>query len=335
MRFQGISLEELEELEQELLGLGETRLGDLSYSKIEVYDAMHSRLEELVKGDEDYREYYAYIKKKLVSYLLRYGMHTGHMTIFEDTENMLKKVLSYDPHNPIAAYRLGFLAYRSGTYSEAVVYLQQALSSQAFYTDGRFLLNAEQISRAVLYLTNSALHTAIQGEVLTTDLVGGPSNSASLTTQLCYNDGMLNSYAYRITTPFGSVLCSKEESGEEPMKDVLSLTFNKFGALLSYNGIAEQLTQVQANVLRYLLVKTRKGEAATPWSLKDYFLFTHVITGVPEETFMHVVSDVKQVMAEMEIPASIQLMDGASLGYYFDGSLPFTVIDRVDEELPS
>ncbi|MDN7243914.1 tetratricopeptide repeat protein [Planococcus shenhongbingii] len=333
MRFQGNSLEELEELEQELLGLGETKLGGLSYSKIEVYDAMHSQLEELVQDDEDYRAYYSYIKKKLVSYLLRYGMHTytDHLTIYEDTEKVLKKVLSYDSQNPIAAYRLGFLAYRSGIHSEAVMYFQQALNSQTFYIDERFLLNAEQISRAVLYLTNSALHTAIQGEVPSCDIIS--TGYTSLPTQLCYNDGMLNSHAYRIVTPFGAVLCSEEESGEQQMKDVISLKFNKFGALLTYNGISEQLSPVQANVLRYLLVKTRRGEAATPWSLKDYFLFTHVITGVPEKTFSSVVAEVKRIMAEMEIPASIKVAEDEKSGYYFDGSSPFVVIDRVDEEL--
>lgn len=335
MRFQGISLEELEELEQELLDLGETRLGSLSYSKIEVYDAMHSELEELVQGDDDYAAYYTYIKKKLVSYLLRYGgQASSNLTIYEDTEKRLKKVLSYDSQNPVAAYRLGFLAYRSGTYWEAAAYLQQALNSQTFYSDERFLLNAEQISRAVMYITNSALHTAVRGEVPTSDFMAGQVSSTSLSTQLCYNDGMLKSQEYRITTLFGSVLCSKEESEDAPMQDVISLKFNKFGAILTYNGIAEQLTSIQANTLRYLLVKTRKGQAATPWSLKDYFLFTHVITGVPEETFLLVISEVKQILAEMEIPASIQVAENVESGFYFDGSSPFVVIDRVDEELP-
>lgn len=336
MRFQGISLEELEELEQELLGLGETRLGSLNYSKIELYDAMHCQLEELVQWDEDYRAYYTYIKKKLVSYLLRYGMHTpaDHLTIYKDTENMLKKVLSYDSQNPIAAYRLGFLAYRSGMFCEAVHYMQQALSSQTFYTDDHYLLNAEQVRRAVLYVTNSALHMAIQGDVPTKDIMGCSSSSPSLPTQFCCNEGILKSHAYRITTPFGAALCSKEESDEGPMKDVISLKFNKFGAVLTYNGFAEQLTRVQATVLRHLLVQTRHGLAATPWSLRDYFLFTHVITGVPEETFVLVVSEVKRAMAELEIPASIQASEDGGAGYYFDGSSPFVVIDRVDEELP-
>src|SRR5690606_27426134 len=130
MSFQGISLEELEELEQELLDLGETRLGSLSYSKIEVYEAMHRQLEALVQEDEEYRAYYTYVKKKLVSYLLRYGASASgnDRTIYEDSEKVLKKVLSYDSQNPIAAYRLGFLAYRSGTYFEAAAYLQQALN---------------------------------------------------------------------------------------------------------------------------------------------------------------------------------------------------------------
>lgn len=335
MRFQGISLEELEELEQELLDLGETRLGSLSYSKIEVYDAMHSQLEELVQEDEDYTAYYHYIKKKLVSYLLRYGAHASSsgQAIYEESEKVLKKVLSYDSQNPIAAYRLGFLAYRSGTYFEAASYLQQALNSQTFYTDERFLLNKEQISRAVLYITNCALHPAIQGEAPAMAFMASSENATSLSTQLCYNDGMLKSQAYRVMTPFGSVLCSKEESEEAPMQDVIGLKFNKFGALLTYNGITEQLTPVQANMLRFLFVKTRKGQVATPLSLKDYFLFTHVITGVPEETFLLMISEVKQMLMEMEIPASIQMAEDEDYGFYFDGSSPFVIIDRVDEEL--
>lgn len=335
MSFQGISLEELEELEQELLDLGETRLGSLSYSKIEVYEAMHRQLEALVQEDEEYRAYYTYVKKKLVSYLLRYGASASgnDRTIYEDSEKVLKKVLSYDSQNPIAAYRLGLLAYRSGAFSDAAAYLQQALNSQTFYTDERYLLNAEQINRAVLYITNCALHPAIQGEVPAMDFMATAEHATSLSTQLCYNDGMLKSQAYRITTPFGSVLCSKEESVEAPMQDVISLKFNKFGAVLTYNGISEKMAPVQANLLRYLLVKTRKGQAATPLALKDYFLFTHVVTGVPEETFLLVMAEVKQILMEMEIPSAIQAAEDEDYGFYFDGSMPFVVIDRVDEEL--
>ncbi|PIB40760.1 hypothetical protein AOA59_26875, partial [Pseudomonas sp. 2822-15] len=72
------------------------------------------------EGD-DQRYYLTYIKNKLVRYLINYGTYLkmGHMKNKVDAERTLKKVLFYQKQNPIAHYRLGFLAYRSRRFTEA------------------------------------------------------------------------------------------------------------------------------------------------------------------------------------------------------------------------
>ncbi|HSP22395.1 MAG TPA: hypothetical protein VLQ20_08695 [Planococcus sp. (in: firmicutes)] len=338
MRYRDISLDELEEIEQELYLSGENSRGLLNYTKIEIYDAMHTHLSILCKDDKDYLDYYTYIKKKLVSHLLRYSSSVHGNTVKErsNAEKVLKRVQSYDQKNPVASYRLGCLMYLQKKFSESIGHFQKALDCQKNYSDKAFLLSTEQISRAVSYLSNCSLHTACQALVISSE--NGRHDEGNLIfsgffTQLSYNEGVLKSQAYGMTTLDGNRYCSIEECMEtcnSSPKDTIMLYFGDTGAELFYNGIKEAVAAPQAHVLRHVLLHAHQPKTVTPISLKDYFLDSHVIWGASKHALELVMENLNTILAELETQVSIKVTES---GYRLSGSFEYILMERADEHL--
>ncbi len=338
MRYRDISLDELEEIEQELHLKEVNDVELLNYTKIEIYDAMLTHLSILCKKDKDYVDYYTYIKNKLISHLLRYesNIYDSFANERMKAEQVLKNVLSYDQTNPVASYRLGCLFYLQKEFSEAASYFQHALDFQKECSNKLFLLNAKQINRAVLYISNCSLHTACQALVIGTDQVDSEGQMNELFTnfftQLSSNEGLLKAQAIRKVTLDGVVFKAVEEiaeSNELSSKDTLLLYFVEDKAQLYYNGIKEILSSPEAQVLRRLLVEAHKN-TVTRICLKNYFLDSHVITGASINAIEPVIENIKSVLAELETRISIQETEG---GYQLTGAIEYILMDRVDDQL--
>ena len=156
-----MSQEQLEDLEQEIRLKEEEEQPDMFYSLyISILDEMYKRLRvDRTRCDEA-----DYIKKRIVSNLIRYGTYLK--TILKKDENVavhsLEKALRYDPGNPMANYRLAFLSYKSRDYEKAIPYFNTAIHQKANYEKKEYSLNDQQLYYANLYLTNSCLHLATQ-----------------------------------------------------------------------------------------------------------------------------------------------------------------------------
>lgn len=338
MRYRDISLDELEEIEQELHLSEESSKGLLNYTKIEIYDAMHTHLSILCKADHDYIEYYTYIKKKLLCHLLRYSTSIHGNTAKEQAkaEKVLKRVQSYDRKNPIASYRLGCISYVQKKFNESINHFQKALDFQKDYHDEAFLLSTEQINRAVLYLSNCSLHTACQALVANSEQgrqEGGNPIFSSFFTQLSYNEGVLKSQAYRMATLDGIDYYSVEDCVETcaaAPKDVMVLYFGDTGTELHFNGIKEALAAPHAHVLRHLLLNAHQPKAVTAVCLKDYFLDSHVIGGASKHVLQPVMENLNTLLAELETQVSIKMSES---GYQLNGSFEYILMDRADQHL--
>ncbi|MEK3820299.1 hypothetical protein MKY20_14630 [Cytobacillus sp. FSL W8-0315] len=163
MRLRDLTLEELEDLEQELHENGEQSNFGYYAKLINVYEEMYKRIIPLVRKDRAmYFHSLQYTKKLLVSYLVKYGTYLKMNQIKDDKIAVasLKKALSYEKNIPIAYYRLGFLAYKQGEYSQAVRYFQGALNYHKLGDHPSFSINQQQEFHAHMYLANSALYVA-------------------------------------------------------------------------------------------------------------------------------------------------------------------------------
>lgn len=338
MRYRDISLDELEEIEQELHLRVESDIELLNYTKIEIYDAMLSHLSGLCKEDNDYLDYYTYIKEKLVCYLLRYESNIYDSSAEErfKAEKRLMRVLNYDHKNPIASYKLGCLFYLQKQFIEASSYFQNALDFHKECSNKMFQLNTMQISRAVLYISNCSLHTACHALMINSEHgyqeLQLNSTFSGFFTQLSSNEGLLKSNAYRKMSMDGMDFSSVEDSLEIPEflpKDTISLVFTNALAELSYNGIKEYLNGPQAHVLRLLLLNAYK-KAVTPFCLKDYFLDSHVIGGASRNAIEPIMASLKKILSELETQITLKETEE---GYRLIGSVEYVLMDRIDEQL--
>ncbi|WNS73659.1 hypothetical protein RRV45_12085 [Bacillus sp. DTU_2020_1000418_1_SI_GHA_SEK_038] len=114
MRLSQLSIEELETLEQ-TLHENEPKSDFGHYSMlINVYEEMYRRQIQLARKDkEQFGDTVIYIKKLLISHLIKYGTFLKMNNEKDDglAQSSLEKALKYDRTIPIAYYRLGFLAY--------------------------------------------------------------------------------------------------------------------------------------------------------------------------------------------------------------------------------
>lgn len=334
------SMEELENIEEELLDCNPDDDPYIKMKLIEVY----SNMLILMRRQKNYdKNSYAYIKRNIVTHLIQYGTYLKSQSEKNPCEAVrnLQRALRYEPINPIASYRLGFIEYRNKNYSRALVYFNDALNFQKSSTEKSFQLNAQQEKNAYLYLTNSGLHIAKKSydemkgkyEELPAEL-----NSYELSilyAHLQSNELYLQNRAFRKVTKEGMEYCSKEKCEEiinsEP-ENTLILYFNDRNTQLLFNGYERKLYGNRPDILRHLLLRSSKEDPATPMDMMDYFLDTH-INGLAPKTYVTAISRLRANLTEVEVPDVIRnIRIGNSPAYYYDGSLPFIVMNRVDEE---
>jgi tetratricopeptide (TPR) repeat protein len=302
---------------------------------------MHVHLSLLAAEDEDYRNYHAYIQQKLINYLLCYSGHLASIDANQRyaAERALMKALQYDPANPVAAYRLASLFHQQHLHAEALCLLQRALDSQPEYLESAYKLNAEQIKRALLFMSSCSLHIGSRAFAASSAVpsIQGAADFSDLFAELQYSDSELRNSAYRIRSAGQENLCSRQHCVDaiaQNPKDTIILFFNSEGPELIYNGITEKLAPVHAYMLRHLLLSSCPSQPMTPLDVKEFFLDTHVMTGVTGPTFNHAIEGLLQAFREIEIPSAINRTEVRNQpACYFSGSSKYLVIGRVDEEL--
>ncbi|MDE3838818.1 hypothetical protein C0966_05415 [Bacillus methanolicus] len=345
MSLKNMTLEELEELEQELHDQEEESDYSLYYRKIKVYEEMYNRLRKLVREKKEDKSYLENVTKMLVFNLIHYGTYLK-MQYEKDDEtaiHCLKKALNYDSRNPIAAYRLGFLSYKHKDYESALHNFQMSIDHQKFYDQTDYRLNEKQIVNAHLYLTNSALHIAKNSY---DRMIGLPYKSyqelpnyefSSLYQSLTENEKYLEMHAFYKISQEETTTCSKEECEKlitEGSSDTIVLYFNDRNIKLIYNENEVNISQYQGDMLRYLLTKSSVDSPATRITFHNFFLDSHVKGVVNEDTFKKAISRLRNKLRSCEIPPIIQTTNyRGETAYYFDRTMPYIVMYRVDEEI--
>lgn len=149
------NLKELEQQAADLMERNPEFNPQLEQRLIGIYKSM---LRQMNRQDSLYQP----IKEKVIDQLIRYGtyMKSAEEKNFQAAEAALGQVLRYDRKNPIAAYRLGFIAYRNEQYSSALIHFENAVKYHQRHANHKYRLTEQQEKNAYLYLTNSSLHIA-------------------------------------------------------------------------------------------------------------------------------------------------------------------------------
>ncbi|MCS0671614.1 tetratricopeptide repeat protein [Cytobacillus firmus] len=344
MRLRDLTLEELEDLEQELHENGEQSNFGYYAKLINVYEEMYKRIVPLVRKDRAmYYHSLQYTKKLLVSYLVKYGTYLK-MNKFKDDKiaiSSLKKALSYEKNIPIAYYRLGFLYYKQGDYSQAVRYFQEVLNYHKLGDDPNFSLNQQQEFHAHMYLANSALYVASSTYEAMEDL---PYSSAKMLPNLAFsplyetlrdNEQFLKNHAFYKITNGNIETCSKdtcEEIAENGENNTLVVYFNDRENVLFFNGEETIITPGQANMIRHFLLSSKEKNPCTRITMKDFFGKTGTDGEVKKNTFIKSIERLRTRMKALNMPDIIDVKQyQGETAYYFNEMIPYIVLFRVDD----
>lgn len=338
-----MSIEELEDLEQDI----HEREGDnpLYSKKIDIYEEMVRRLRKIVRDSPEEKSYLEYVTRKLVFHLIHYGTYLkmeyqkdDHLAI-----NCLKRALSFDANNPIVAYRLGFLSYKHKDYQKSLHHFQKAIDHDPYYEQKDFRLNETQIVNAHLYLTNSALYIAKETYEGMSKLPFDNQHElphyelSSLYKSLSENERFLEKKAFYKITEEETATCSKGECDElithEP-RNTIVLYFNDRTIKLVYNDNSVDLGQNHGDILRNLLTKSSEELPATRITLQNFFSSSIVNGEVNRNTYIQAMNRLKTKLRSCDIPPIIQTSNyRRETAYYFDKTLPYIVMFRVDQEI--
>jgi hypothetical protein len=332
------SFEELEELEQKLYD-EEEATGYPNYSaKINVYKEMHKLLSKLVRGKkENYRVYLENIEQNLVHQLIHYGTYLK--TEYQKDDHLaakcLKEALNYDRRNPIAAFRLGFLAYKQWNYSEALHFFEKALEFQTYNQKHPYQLNNQQQLHAHLYLTTSALYIANETTAkmnklsLSKNLEIPESEFSMLNITLIEN--ILGKYAFYNISKNDKITCSKEDCEkltENPPPETVILYFSDRMISVFYKDTKPvDLSIEQGEMLKHFMLKSSEKYPATRGA------FSYNQTLIPN-TYTKNVARLRNKLQDKGFPPIIHTKRyHEETAYYFDHAYSYHVLYRVDEEI--
>ncbi|MBY0155548.1 tetratricopeptide repeat protein [Cytobacillus firmus] len=343
LKIKDLTLDELELLEQDLHENGEK--SDYGYYKqlVIVYETMYKKLKSLARNNGPHYEHsLQHTKNVFVSHLIKYGPYIkmNHFKDDGDAVESLIKAIGLEQKLPIAYYRLGFLAYKHGKYGSAVRYFQQALNKQLL-NDPRYALNQQQEFHAHMYLANSALYVASQTyetmeklPYLPEEQLPNPELSPLIET-LATNEKYLQNHAFYKITKNKTETCSKEscvDLYENSEPNELILYFNDRENILLFNGEEVIITPTQANMMRHFLLSSSKENPCTRMTMCDFFGRTGSDGGVKKNTFIKSIERLKEALRSIEIPEIFDVTQyRGETAYYFNESVPFTVLFRVDE----
>jgi len=335
----GKTIEELEDLEHDLLKQDETKDGYYS-QLISVYRKMHDLLRLLKREEpEEYEDQFQYVKFKLVAHYIKYGtyMKMGKVKDPNLAEMALRNALKYDSVNPIAHYRLGFLAYQNRRYSEALFSFQKAIETPAYYQQKEFTLNETQLYYAKLYSMNSALYvvekTQQELQMVEQQPKGLSYELSPLLDIIQRNEEELLQQAFYCVTREGKRTCSKEECDELSDQDwkepTLVLYFDDRQTVCLYDGEDRTLSYDRADILRHLLLVCSEEKPGTRNQFTSYFGEREIVIG---NTFRkkvgRLIEDLVKIGAGHIIKETTVNNEKA---YYIDENVRYVVLYRVDD----
>jgi tetratricopeptide (TPR) repeat protein len=342
-RLSEITLDELYDEEAKLLeeldSVGEK---DGIYSKlISVYQKLYYKLTKLPMEERQERQVEIdYVTEKLLKYLIKYGTYLKvHLQKDDDlAKDSFQKALRYDKTNPIAHYRLGFLAYKERQYADAFYYFEKALQYQNGYPNKRFALNDQQVYYAHLYLANSALFVAEKTyqsmekllDHIQKDRVASAELS-SLHELLQRNETILKTKAFVKITPHEKTYCSKEECDRiimDPPADTVLLYFSDRENVVGFNGSEVRLAVNPAEMLCYFLLKTSEKQPARKEDLKVFF---ESRGEVRPNTFIQKVNRLRHKLDGISLPSIIDSCQfRGETAYFYNGSVDYVIMYRSD-----
>lgn len=346
-RLSEMSLDELYDVEEKLLqelDSGEEK--DWIYSEIvRVYEQIYHKLTRLpVKEREERKVEIEYVTKQLVKYLITYGTYLKTQLKKDDftAKNSFKKALKYEQTNPIAHYRLGFLAYKEQQYAEALHYFEKALQYQNGYPNKRFSLNEQQMYYAHLYLANSALFVAektYQSMEKLPDHINKEkvpfAELSSLYDMLQRNETILKNQAFIKVTPSEETYCSKEECERiimAPPANTVILYFSDRANVVGFNENETALAIDPAEMFCYFLLKTNQKQPARKNDLKVFFESKkRKAQEVPKNTFIQKVNRLRNKLYDIGVPPIIESCQyKGETAYFYNGSVDYLIMYRSD-----
>ncbi|MBN8203465.1 tetratricopeptide repeat protein [Bacillus sp. NTK034] len=343
LKIKDLTLDELELLEQDLHENGEKSDYGYYMQLVIVYETMYKKLKSLARNNgPQYDHSLQHTKNVFVSHLIKFGPYIkmNHFKDDGDAVESLIKAIGLEQKLPIAYYRLGFLAYKHGKYGSAVRYFQQALNKQLL-NDPRYALSQQQEFRAHMYLANSALYIASQTYDTMEKLPFSPEEQLTnpelspLFETLASNEKYLQNHAFYKITKNNTETCSKEaceDLYENSEPNELVLYFNDRENILIFNGEEVIITPTQANMIRHLLLSSSKENPCTRITMSDFFGRTGSDGEVKKNTFIKSIERLRVTLGSIDIPEIIDVTKyRGETAYYFNESVPFTVLFRVDE----
>ncbi|MBW7652126.1 tetratricopeptide repeat protein [Anoxybacillus sp. ST4] len=337
-----ITLDKLYDREEQLLE--ELNSGEAKdwvyYEIVDVYEKMVRYLSRC-SAEEKEEHGFEYVKKQLVSYLIHYGTYLK--TQLKKDEHMAKtafqKALRYDSENPIAHYRLGFLAYKAKEYAKAQRYFEKALEYQKTYSNPEFCLNERQLYYAHLYLANSALFMAektYRSLEKFPDYIndqGAPAELSFLHEWLQRNENILTMQAFTKWTPAGKAYCSKEECEEimmDPPKNTVVLYFSDRENIVAYGDKEVRLPRDPAEMLCYFLLKTNENRPATKYDVEVFFR-RRENDEIRTNTFIQKVRRLRERLSRVRVPDMIDSCQfRGETAYYYNGVVDYIIMYRSD-----
>jgi tetratricopeptide (TPR) repeat protein len=341
MNLRKASIEDLLDYQQELhLARDEEREGSLRIL-VELYDELYKRISR--DRDSEYAPSLDGIKKRLVSYLVRYGTYLKVEDKKDDyaAESALKKAIGIQRQLPIAYYRLGFLNFKKRSYSMALLHLENALGINERIESEEYVLNDQQRYNARLYMINSALYIAEKAQKeldQETDIVqGGPLPNLELSPMyemIRNNEHYLQTNAFTMMTKDSRKHMSREDCDrfvEQPQAAII-LYFSDQQNLIIFLGEEKVLTSNQAEMLRYFLLYSNEQEPVLKNSFFDLFIGGDANGEIPNNTYTQNVARLRTKLINAGISDSVieSKSTPAGPGYYFNENLPYFIIHRSD-----
>jgi len=345
VKYQTMSLEEFEEVGFNL----EQRQDDEAYGyfreMVYFYEAYYKKSTVVAKNSADDQvavEYAGYVKQKLLNYLIRYGtfLKMTKQKNEHDAKDTLERALQLDRTNPIGNYRLGFLAYKRQNYSQASDYFQTAIDKQAHDSKSKWLLNPQQLYHAHLYLVNSSLFMAKQTNERLKQLsdanypVLEQYDMSPFFNVIGENEAYLHQRAFvKRTNGGGEEYCSKQECenilDDERLKDCIILYQSDHEFILRYNDHAETFLPDYARLLKDFLLLSSATNILTAEHLPDHFTSTNV----NPNTYSKRIHRLRSLLTDFNIPSVIQTRRGSVTAYFYNESIPFIIMERVEDEM--
>lgn len=337
MKTKDKTIEELLDIQQDLHLSREAEQDGLLARLINIKEELYRKISK--DKDSEYAPSLLQIKQSLLSDLIRYGTYlkTEYQKDDYAAKINLRKALKYDPKNPIAHYRLGFLAYKKERYIDANTYFYKALQYQEIAEDKHYLLHSQQMYYANLYLCNSALYIAHHAQESLKTLSSSVEEEripnleiSPLFEMITQNDRYIHEHAFTMTTKDGSKSCPKESCEEaiDRYTNTIILYFSDRKNLVLWNGEGEQLNLKQAEMLQHFLLYSNEL-APTKWSV----FLPLFDTEVRHNTVIQNVSRLRRKLASLGISSEVitNTTYHGQTAYFFNESIPYIVMHRSDE----